>query len=196
MTTLAFFGRNKVARARRRTAAPALGALAALRAAAAAGGCAGDVASVDCTAWQGGFDAMGGAGWTHCSDKRDDPCSCSSAGNDGDVADVTCAGGRITRVSMHDNSATGTLPASWSAMNQLEFLRLGGMQISGELPAQWASMTKLKDLLLGGCQVSGELPAEWAAMARLKHLNLDNNQISGELPAQWANMTELEQLYL
>ena len=29
--------------------------------------------AAECAAWQAGFDAMGGAGWTYCSDKRADP---------------------------------------------------------------------------------------------------------------------------
>ena len=80
--------------------------------------CTGASASLDaaeCAAWQAGFDAMGGTGWTYCSDKRADPCGCS----DGWSASVTCSGGHITVVYLPNNQLSGSLPAEWSNMTQI-----------------------------------------------------------------------------
>ena len=59
--------------------------------------------STDCAAWQAGYDAMSGSSWTHCSDKRADPCSCDENGRR-----VTCFSNRIMQVKLHSNKLAGT----------------------------------------------------------------------------------------
>ena len=84
--------------------------------------------AAELAAWQAGFDAMGGNGWTpHCSDKRNDPCGCSK---------VTCSGGHITVVVLSNNQLSGLLPVEWSRMTQLERMVHNYNQLSGPLPAK------------------------------------------------------------
>ena len=70
---------------------------------AAVAGVDGAIPEGELRAWQALYDATGGSGWTRCSDKRDDPCSCSYSGNYG----VTCDGGHITEIVMYSNGLTG-----------------------------------------------------------------------------------------
>jgi hypothetical protein len=60
-----------------------------------AGACTGksaDLAVVECSAWQELYDVTNGPKWSHCSDARSDPCSCSYGSGDGGVY---CSGGHF-----------------------------------------------------------------------------------------------------
>ena len=69
---------------------------------------------IDLSAWQVGYDALGGSAWTHCADARDDPCGrCTYATRvKRGGRFVHCSGGRITHVSLFSNNAQGILPRS------------------------------------------------------------------------------------
>ena len=110
---------------------------------ASAAGCTGDSSSLhadDCGAWQAGFDNTTGSAWTHCRDKRNDPCGCSFASADG----VTCANNRITRLRLRNNNVRGSLPPQWSAMLELEQVVMNNNELAGPLPPQWAALEKLE----------------------------------------------------
>ena len=72
--------------------------LAAVGAGARASQCTGSsstgLADVECDAWVDFYDGAGGENWAYCSDKRLDPCACSSS-ND---FHVTCSGSHITEM--------------------------------------------------------------------------------------------------
>jgi hypothetical protein len=50
------------------------------------------LAPADLAAWQDLYDSTNGPRWSHCSDSKSDPCSCS------DGSFVTCTGGHITQM--------------------------------------------------------------------------------------------------
>jgi hypothetical protein len=68
----------------------------------------------------------------------------------------------------------GTLPPAsvLKAFPRLKFLWLGETYLTGTLPADWGELDQLEDLRLGNNQLKGRLPREWAGMARLKKLYL------------------------
>jgi hypothetical protein len=53
------------------------------------------LAPAELAAWQDLYDSTNGPKWSHCSDSRSDPCSCSGWGS---VGGVTCTGGHITEM--------------------------------------------------------------------------------------------------
>ena len=74
--------------------------------------------AAELTAWQAGYDALGGPAWTHCADARDDPCGrCTYATREARGGRfVHCAGGHITSSSPHaarspKRSTVGRIPA-------------------------------------------------------------------------------------
>ena len=81
----------------------------------------------ECAAWKAGYDAMGGANWTYCNDKRQDPCGCDA---DPVGVRVRCADGHITAIDLGLSppgpkaNLVGTLPAEWSALAWLEEINL------------------------------------------------------------------------
>ena len=110
--------------------------------------------------WKAGFDAMGGASWTHCSDKREDPCGCSQGGGN---VNVTCSGGHIMAIELHDNKLSGTLPAEWSNMTQIRHMSLNSNWLSGSLPAEWSNMTQITWIDLHNIHsASHTTPLGWA----------------------------------
>ena len=60
------------------------------------GNCSGASAALDpkqCAAFQDLFDSTGGAHWSDCSDKRDDPCGCGESSRYGHG--IYCVGDSI-----------------------------------------------------------------------------------------------------
>ena len=106
--------------------------LSAARAATTCTGASALLSASECAAWQAGYDAMGGAGWTYCSDKRADPCGCSFNVDQG----VSCGGGRVTVINLYKNNLTGIPPVEWAVMTQVTHLQISDNQLSGTLPAR------------------------------------------------------------
>ena len=62
----------------------------------------------------------------------------------------------------------GALPASWSALTALTYIRLSQDQVSGPLPASWSTLTGLKMLDLSFNKLTGPLPASWSALTQVR----------------------------
>jgi hypothetical protein len=63
---------------------------------AAAEVCTGGLSPAECGWWQSFYDTMGGASWTNCKDKRDDPCTCKYTAESDYPCGVTCKGSHIS----------------------------------------------------------------------------------------------------
>jgi hypothetical protein len=82
--------------------------------------CKGTISAAECGHWQSFYDALNGPHWTHCSDKRDDPCSCKfDTGIEGFVG---CVDGHITQMYLYSSKLSGLLPSSLGMMTKLEIL--------------------------------------------------------------------------
>ena len=90
-------------------------------------------------------------------------------------------------------------------MSKLQYLDLGGNQLSGKIPAELGNLANLEKLFLNHFfgpfgsrknQLSGEIPAELGNLANLTHLWLSGNQLSGEIPAELGNLANLTHLWL
>eukprot|EP00937_MAST-01D_sp_MAST-1D-sp2_P003421 g3421.t1 len=146
----------------------------------------------ECAAWQAGFDAMGGTGWSACSDTRLDPCACSTEKNKKEVA-CDGAGEHITGVALNYVGAIGALfPTAWSGLSLLTSLSMAGVDFGrATLPAWLGSLTALKVLKCERCELSGTLPASYASLTKLQQIGLQRNELDGTLPPGWSKMTVL-----
>jgi Leucine-rich repeat (LRR) protein len=55
---------------------------------------------------------------------------------------VTCSSSYVTGISLPSQGLSGTLPASWSRLNQLGAIDLSSNSLRGTLPAQWSVMSQ------------------------------------------------------
>ncbi|MYI84255.1 MAG: T9SS type A sorting domain-containing protein, partial [Rhodothermaceae bacterium] len=89
---------------------------------------------------------------------------------------VSCVDERITHLILPNNGLAGTLPASLSSIQSLEFLDLSGNNIQGPVPAKYAALTSLDTLNLSNNKLTGALPHQVAILgAKLSNCNLSNN---------------------
>ena len=104
--------------------------------------------------------------------------------------------GIVDYIDLSNNFKLGvnaTVPASWSALTSLTFLKVTGALnvfvdnvFGGSFPPQWSSLTNLQHLELGGELFTGALPAEWSALTKLTSFEVGNTKVAGTLPASWA----------
>ncbi|KAL7084542.1 hypothetical protein ACP275_14G229600 [Erythranthe tilingii] len=78
----------------------------------------------------------------------------------------------------------------------LQFLHLGGNQLSGEIPDCWMKWPLLTYLNLGNNKLPGTIPNSIGFLAELRSLNLRNNEISGQIPFSMRNCTKLVKIDL
>jgi len=53
---------------------------------------------------------------------------------------VTCEGGSVTQLEVHDNSLIGSIPSELGSLSNLEYLQLHGNQLVGILPLEVAQL--------------------------------------------------------
>ena len=131
----------------------------------------------DCTAWQIGFDALGGGSWTKCSGNKFDPCACQEKTT---PQYVDCVGDRLFSIKLQSNALSGTLPPAWGTLDALAILKLGSNAITGSIPTEWAG----------------------SALPALRIVELEMNHLTGPIPSglAWpafttANATHVCQFY-
>ncbi|KAL8466943.1 hypothetical protein ACS0TY_035866 [Phlomoides rotata] len=73
----------------------------------------------------------------------------------------------------------------------LEFLHLGGNQLSGELTDCWTKWPSLQYLNLGNNNMSGSIPNSIGFLGNLRSLILYGNRLSGEIPFSMYNCMRL-----
>ncbi len=88
--------------------------------------------------------------------------------------------------------ARGDLP---SEIGQLPYLRelwiIGDEGITGSIPASWGALENLRDLSLSGTSVGGPVPDCLHSLQKLEILGLDGNYFTGNLPLWLADMPSL-----
>ena len=107
--------------------------------------------------------------------------------------DVT---GRVDFLSLGGNQLSGPIPAELGRLANLTTLNLDENQLSGPIPAELGRLANLTTLNLGENQLSGPIPAELGRLANLTTLNLDENQLSGPIPAELGRLANLVYLVL
>ncbi len=91
---------------------------------------------------------------------------------------------------LSDNTLTGTVPNSFSALLVLSHLDLSRNQLSGTL-SSLASLTGLKDLYLSDNRFTGSIPEVLLSSASLRVLTLFKNSLTGPVNLSMASRLEL-----
>ena len=111
----------------------------------------------------------------------------------GQWSGVTTNGqGRVIRLELVD--LIGELPPELGNLSSLQWLNLGGNQLSGEIPPELGNLSSLQWLYLSDNRFSGGVPPELGNLKDLYSLYLDRNQLSGEIPPELGNLTSLQSL--
>ncbi|MEK6476265.1 FG-GAP-like repeat-containing protein [Catalinimonas sp. 4WD22] len=95
---------------------------------------------------------------------------------------------RVSRLSLHNNNLSGTIPSEIGELNSLSYLYMSENRLEGEIPVKLAQLTNLGELNLSYNNLEGLIPKELAALKLLVNLGLSYNQFSGELPKEILNI--------
>jgi len=103
---------------------------------------------------------------------------------------------KLVKLSMANNSITGSLHGSIAEFKSLEFLDISNNLFSSSLPLNIGKLSSLQNLSLAGNNFSGPIPDSISEMASIKSLDLSRNSFSGELPVLLTKVTSLVSLNL
>lgn len=125
-----------------------------------------------------------GGNWVVPGNTGDSPC-----GWDG----VTCAGGRVTRLSIMNTGAGGIIPQEIGNLTELTHLDLAngymGYGFSGNIPAEISNLSKLEYLNILG---NGFNPSGLSAIGSLTSLKELHMSTYGDVPESFASLINLE----
>ncbi|KAG4381359.1 hypothetical protein JHK82_042182 [Glycine max] len=103
---------------------------------------------------------------------------------------------KLVKLSMSNNSISGTLPDNIADFKSLEFLDISNNLFSSSLPLGIGELRSLQNLSLAGNNFSGPIPDSISEMASIKSLDLSRNSFSGMLPVTLTKTTSLVSLNL
>lgn len=125
----------------------------------------------DCIALQTIYLANYGPAWTDRTDWFETTTPCSWYG-------VTCSGGNVSELDLHNNNLDGTLLSTVGDFTNISVLDLGDNSISGNIPAEIGDLTSLTELDLSENQFYGEVPANIVNLTNLTSLDVGYNSLS------------------
>ncbi|TYK27871.1 putative LRR receptor-like serine/threonine-protein kinase [Cucumis melo var. makuwa] len=102
---------------------------------------------------------------------------------------------RVTSIRLKGLNLTGTLPAAFANLTQLQKIDLTRNLISGSIPKEFAQIP-LVDLSMLGNRLNGQIPPEIGDIATLEHLVLEDNLLEGNLPESLGRLSRLQRLLL
>ena len=95
------------------------------------------------------------------------------------------------------NQLTGPIPPKLGNLSRLTTLILENNQLTGPIPPELENLSRLEFLwLYGSHRGGGEVPPELGNLSRLKVLSLGDNQLTGEIPPELGRLSDLERLFL
>ncbi len=145
-----------------------------------------DIPQTECEALVALYTSTNGAGWSNNTGWNITNTPCSWYG-------VTCSGGNVTGIELHQNGLSGAIPAEVGNLANLTDLDLYGNQLSS-IPTEVGNLANLTSLHLDSNQLSS-IPAEVGNLTNLTSLDLSWNQLSS-IPAEVGNLTNLTFLSL
>ncbi|MGB0383616.1 MAG: clostripain-related cysteine peptidase [Ardenticatenaceae bacterium] len=148
-----------------------------------------EIPQTECEALVALYESTDGANWTDNSGWLNTTTPCGWYG-------LTCSGGRISELSMHNNQLSGSIPPELGNLANLTHLNLRSNELSGSIPAELGNLANLTSLWLYNNQLSGSIPAQLGNLANLTSLWLYNNQLSGSIPPELGNLANLTNLAL
>ena len=104
--------------------------------------------------------------------------------------------GRVTRLTLRNNSLSGSIPKEIGNLTGLSLLSLSQNRLTGPIPKEVGNLTGLNFLFLAFNALSDPIPTEVGNLTHLWVLALDQNQLSGPIPEEIGNITYLADLSL
>jgi hypothetical protein len=147
-------------------------------------GAVSEIPLAECKALIALYANTDGPNWTDQSGWLDTNTPCSWYG-------VTCSGGHVTDLKLHNNQLRGTIPSRLGNLAGLKQLWLHNNQLSGGIPLELGDLASLRGLRLWGNQLSGPIPAVVGDLLDLSTLKLHSNALGGEVPASITNLINL-----
>lgn len=98
----------------------------------------------------------------------------------------------ITSLQLHGNFISGSIPAQFEALQQVEILKLGRNPISGTLPV--LKLPKAIQFNCNFCALSGSFPDMFAGLPSLQITYWDGNGFTGRLPPSLSVAAKLTRL--
>lgn len=111
----------------------------------------------------------------------------------------------LTSIDFHHQSwFSGTLPADWSNLKQLQVIQLWRIQLTGTIPPSWGSLVNLKVLNVKWNMLVGHIPDSFKAPASLEELDLagsggkgaGGSALTGTVPSWLGDLKHLRRLTL
>ncbi|XVF83237.1 hypothetical protein PTKIN_Ptkin16aG0118300 [Pterospermum kingtungense] len=95
------------------------------------------------------------------------------------------------------NRLGGVLPDSVANLSaQLEYLYIGGTQISGSIPTEIGNLVKLTHIRIYDSSLTGNIPTSIGKLQNVGQFDLSMNRLSGNIPSSIGNLSQLLSLYL
>ena len=90
----------------------------------------------------------------------------------------------MAKLSLWQNSVSGTLPHSLGTLGALVSLNLDNNHFEGGLPACLGALPRLRELGLSNNKLGGSIPASFGQLSELTVLFLDDNELIGTMPRE------------
>ena len=109
---------------------------------------------------------------------------------------VTTSNSKVTRLHLHENNLSGTIPSELGELGKIERLTFFDNQLSGTIPSELGNLTSAHWIALDRNQLTGTIPSELQDLSSLQRLYLFKNQLSGSIPTELGGMTQLQRLFI
>jgi hypothetical protein len=136
------------------------------------------------------YYAAGGPGWTNNSGWT------STEGTECSWYGVSCAGGHVYSLSLHDNNLTGFIRPELEDLPNLYTLLLADNRLTGSIPPELGNLSSLANLNLESNRLTGSIPPELGKLTNLSNLHLHTNQLTGSIPPELGSLSKLYGLTL
>lgn len=88
------------------------------------------------------------------------------------------------------------IPATISALKNLEFLAAVELGLRGTLPNEIGNLQKLYHLAVGGNAIEGIIPSSFSKLAHLSFFSISNTKIGGTIPKEFVNFSKLTDFFV
>ena len=127
----------------------------------------GDMSAADCNGLVALYNSAGGASRTNKTNWMFNGDTTWTTACD--WYGVSCAGGRVSAISLSSNNMGGTLPTlpagAWTALTDINFAT---NNIGGSLPSAWSTLTAMRNFnIAGNANLNTTLPTSWSTWTQM-----------------------------